>query len=565
VFLEVKRYFHAVLRCLFVLSVLSVIPAIAGPDDDFVEVYQLIQQTDAQREAGQVVTARAGYQRAQELLRTLKRGYPQWNERVVAFRLRYVAEKLESLPESTGFLTSPVLGGSPTGTSAEPANEVLTHFNALNNEIGNLRTEKERLEAKLREALTAQPAPIDPKELQAAVERITQLQATNKALLSRIETQQVERKNLVEKVLLEESQQALMAVNQQLSGQREKSVEIERLRNLAEGELRRLREVEVKGLKTENSSLKSQVYALQSETERGQQIANLTERLATLQAKFQETKQINDSLVADRDKLQQQFEDLRARQSEEGIIRVKQLETDLALARAESERHASLVTQFETKLAAESVSRTRLQTENQNLVARVQALTEQAAGIKVLQTQLSAEKEERAELEAQLRTTEEQLTAVTAVGQATEGGGAADPKEAGSFPDPAMVAQIQILTVETTRLRDALREGRARQTELATLLTDAQATSSRLQTEKLGLMKALKDLQTIPTQRQLAQSDRTIKSLEERILTLEKERDKLVQKLTQMSEKSKFGIQLARRARLGNPREDAQRFRESQN
>jgi hypothetical protein len=46
---------------------------------------------------------------------------------------------------------------------------------------------------------------------------------------------------------------------------------------------------------------------------------------------------------------------------------------------------------------------------------------------------------------------------------------------------------------------------------------------------------------------------------------LEKERDKLAQRLAQASEKSKSGIQLARRARLGIPREDAQRFRESRN
>ena len=561
------RYDFRMIRRLIATIILCVVPVLAGPDDDFVEIYQLIQRTDAQREAGQWRDARNGYERAQELLRALKKGYPQWNERVVAYRLRYVSEKLEQIPAATAAPSDTAAAAAPV-PAAEPANEVIAQFNALSSEIVSLRTEKQRLEAKLREALTAQPAPVDPKELQAAVERIAQLQATNQALTTRLESQQAERKNLVEKVLLDEAHQALSAANQQLASQREKTVELERLRHLAEGELKRLQDGELQGLKSENKTLKTQVEALQSETERGRQVANLTERLATLQEKLEHELKVNEALSRDRDKLAQELQDLRARQSEEEIVRLKQLETDLALARAESGRQAEVARQLEVRLASESGARVRLEGENKDLLARVEALTEQAAGIQTLQSQLTAEQEEREELEAQLKAAEERLGVLTASAAAPGGSGPAEAEAAGSAPsdvpavaDPALVAQIQILTAETTRLREVIRDGRTRQTELTTLLEDARTTMARMESEKRAMLKTIGELQATPTQRQLARSDRAIKSLEEKVRELEKERDRLASKLAEASDRSQAGIQYARRARLGNPKEDAVRFR----
>ena len=53
-----------VFRRLLILAWLCTVPVLAGPDDDFVEIYQLIQQTDSFREQGQFSQARTGYERA---------------------------------------------------------------------------------------------------------------------------------------------------------------------------------------------------------------------------------------------------------------------------------------------------------------------------------------------------------------------------------------------------------------------------------------------------------------------------------------------------------------------
>lgn len=541
------------------------LPLVAGPDDDFVAAYQLIQQTDAERERGESSRARDGYLKAQDMLRALKRSYPQWNDRVVAYRLRYVAEKLEALPaaDATGTPTGSASSTNSSAVAAAPANEVIAQFNALNEEIGSLRGEKQRLEARLREALTAQPAPVDPQELKRAVDRITQLQSTNQALVTQLEAQERERSGLVDKVLLVEAQQALAAAKKESVAQRDKTADLERLRNQADSELKRLREGEVKALKTENTALKGQVDALKSDTERGQQIAALAKRLEVLQAKFDEASKANQTLQVDHDRLERQLQDLKARQSEEGILKVKRLETALVLAKAEAERHSTTAAKLESQLSAEVVKRTQTEGENQELTRRVAALTEQVSGVQRLQTQLEAEREERGELERQLKAAEAKLTAAQA---AVAPPVPALPKAAAAVPaavpDPALLAQIQELSIETSRLRDALKESRARQVELASLVSDAKAAVGKLEAEKREMLKTLDGLKSKPAERQLSKAERTVRSLQERVQNLERDKAQLMKRLEAASDRSRNAIQLVRRHRLGIPRDDAQMFRD---
>ena len=68
-----------------------------GADDAFIRIYNLIQQADAHRETGQWSAARETYTEAKAGLEVLQRNYPTWNERVVAYRIRYVGERLKTL------------------------------------------------------------------------------------------------------------------------------------------------------------------------------------------------------------------------------------------------------------------------------------------------------------------------------------------------------------------------------------------------------------------------------------------------------------------------------------
>src|SRR5438034_3998762 len=86
-------------------------------NDQFVRIYNLIQQADALNESGRDDQAREKYLEAQAELRTLRKAHPDWNEAVVGFRLEYVAKKLKSFAREI----QPPAQSSPTKEPESPA------------------------------------------------------------------------------------------------------------------------------------------------------------------------------------------------------------------------------------------------------------------------------------------------------------------------------------------------------------------------------------------------------------------------------------------------------------
>ncbi|HTH50244.1 MAG TPA: hypothetical protein VMB21_22215 [Candidatus Limnocylindria bacterium] len=543
------------------LVVALALRARAGADDDFIAVYTLIQQADTSRESGQLSVARRAYSDAQLKLTELRRSYPTWNERVIAYRLRYVAEKLAALPpdpaaaEPASATPAPTAPGTPA-TELAPSGEVITQFNALNAQISQLAADKKLLEARLREALTAQPAPVDPRELQQAVERISTLQQTNKVLLASLEQQQAERKNLVEKVVAEEAQAALNEANRKLLDQQLGAGTLAKEKAALEAQLKQLQEGELKELKGENRTLKSQVGELKSDTERGRQIADLSARLAKLQTRLDETLRQNETLIVDKGKLEKQLNDMKARQTEESVVRMSKLETDLAVARADASRINAHAEDVALQLQKEKGVRGRLEEDNQALTARVSALTDQLAAAKSLETALAAEKTERAEVEAQLKLAEERLAA-TRLAAAPPEGKAGSPALAA---DPALGAQVKLLEAEASRLRDSVRDSRARETEMKTVLAESNVQRARLEEEKVDLLRRLKSAELAAAATPRAADARAIRSLESKVRELEKQRDELSKKLTTASQKAVTEQAAARKSRLGSPRDRVVEF-----
>ncbi len=165
-----------------------------GPDDQFIRVYNLIQQADSLRANGQTDEARQRYLEAQGALDKLAADYPGWNTNIISYRRRYIAERMGPLP------TTAVPAAAPSATTpavatpgTTPAPELqASQLAALNEEVGRLRADNQTLQAKLREALSAQPAAVDPRELAQAQERLRTLEKDN-ALL-KVTTQQQQEK-----------------------------------------------------------------------------------------------------------------------------------------------------------------------------------------------------------------------------------------------------------------------------------------------------------------------------------------------------------------------------------
>ena len=148
----------------------------AGPDDLYVEIYNLIQQADGMN-SSQARAAAEKYSQAQAGLKKLQANYPTWNDEVVKFRLNYVAEKLQAL---SGLVPA---ADKPAPKKKASLSELENQITAQQEEVRTLSADKSELEKKLKEALSAQPAAISPRELEKAVEKIVELQK-EKDLLS---------------------------------------------------------------------------------------------------------------------------------------------------------------------------------------------------------------------------------------------------------------------------------------------------------------------------------------------------------------------------------------------
>src|SRR5262250_1161812 len=111
------------MKRLLVLAVLALFVVLTargeGPDDQYLNIYNLIQEGDSL--STQPAQALSKYLQAQTLLQRLQRIYPEWNTKIVNFRLNYLSTKIQSLsaqaPPKTG---TNAVAGAPSNKGAAP-------------------------------------------------------------------------------------------------------------------------------------------------------------------------------------------------------------------------------------------------------------------------------------------------------------------------------------------------------------------------------------------------------------------------------------------------------------
>ncbi|MFZ4818417.1 MAG: hypothetical protein ACOYLU_07195 [Limisphaerales bacterium] len=537
-----------------------------GADDAFIRIYNLIQQAEAHRETGQWSSAREAFTEARSGLEVLRRNYPTWNERVVAYRIRYVSERLEALKtaaEASGKSTNQpavsalAASNAPPAAALAPNGEVVAQFEQLNLQIQRLSSDKELLEAKLREALSAQPAPVDPREFQSAIERITALQTTNKVLLASLEQQQTERRNLVDKVVADEARAALDEANKNLLEQKVAAGRIEKQKQEIEAKLKDLQAGPLQTLQKENSTLKQQVTELKSDTERGKQVADLAAKLTQIQIDLDESKKRNSALTSEKAGLERQLAELQARTSEESLAKIRQLENSLALAKANADRNLAQAELIAGTLAKEKQTRTDLELSNQALKTKINDLTrgaeQRADAVKTLETALAAEKAEREVVRAELAATERKLAAATSASTNTA-----------AVDASVRSTELATLRTEVWKIRASLKEGASREAELRTALSTEREFRERLAREKTALEKRLTmALKTSPTPEAPVAAKDTSKALakmETRVRKLEEERDALQQRLQKLTQTTQTRLATGAVWRAVTAREQSEEF-----
>jgi len=193
-----------------------------NPDDQYVGIYNLIQLGDMYYEKGQVASARSNYEDALSVLKKFSTANPDWNVKVVRYRLNYLTGRLTELatpapappvakpvektpppaavPQPEPLVVTPkpeIAAPAPpiatpepkppaTGETAPPpaAGEAAQEYQmqALREQVRRLEGDKVLLEAKLKEALAARPASVDPQEYARSQDMIRELQKENDLL-----------------------------------------------------------------------------------------------------------------------------------------------------------------------------------------------------------------------------------------------------------------------------------------------------------------------------------------------------------------------------------------------
>ena len=146
-------------------------------DENYVGIYGLIQQADNLAATGDPGEALAAFRDAQNQLQQFQKIFPGWNPNIVSFRLNQIAGKIAALKSQ---MTAPAAPAKKIESAASPATpepnvQLPTELDNLRTQLQVAQTANELLQAKLREALSVQPAATDPRELDRAREKIRAL------------------------------------------------------------------------------------------------------------------------------------------------------------------------------------------------------------------------------------------------------------------------------------------------------------------------------------------------------------------------------------------------------
>lgn len=203
------------------LIVALVLPAGAQSlDDQYVRIYNLIQQGDALEAANDRAQALAKYLEAQSALQKFQQLNPGWNEKVVGFRLNYLAKRIGNITAKSA--APPPKPTGPAAGAALPV-EVQRELAGLQEELRRLQAEKAVLEAKLKEALAAQPAAIDPRELAKAEEKVQSLMKENDLLKTALAQKESQPPKDSASSALEQARQNLAEAYRKLAEQTERA------------------------------------------------------------------------------------------------------------------------------------------------------------------------------------------------------------------------------------------------------------------------------------------------------------------------------------------------------
>src|SRR5882762_7846525 len=135
-------------RCLAFLLILFAALQFAraeSPDDQYVRIYNTIQEADALNLGGKGTQALKKYLEAQTSLDRFRKINAEWNPKVVTFRLNYLAAKVAAVSAAVPAAENVV--ATKVSSNAAPATHISTNAaNALDTQLTSLRDQVRQMQ-----------------------------------------------------------------------------------------------------------------------------------------------------------------------------------------------------------------------------------------------------------------------------------------------------------------------------------------------------------------------------------------------------------------------------------
>ena len=309
-------------------------------DDQYVRIYNIIQEADLLSGNGQVNQALSKYLEAQNALQKFHRINPDWNTKVVNFRLNYLNTKVAaaSAQPISADKSAKSASGVTNGANSAQAAQLEHQLSSLKDQVSQLQSEKIILESKLKESFAAQPAAIDPRELGKAQDQVKSLQKENDLLKVTVGQQKVRLATTYDAKAFEQTKQALAEANRKLAEQSERNNSLAQEKAVLQKKMDTMRPSEwnATALEATKKALEDANRQLAQQREIS---GRLTSEKETLQAKLKGMNVDNEALAAlkaENDVLKKQVAELRTAQPD-GTVKLVQAQAEIAALQSDKE------------------------------------------------------------------------------------------------------------------------------------------------------------------------------------------------------------------------------------
>ena len=151
------------------------------PDNQYIGIYGEIQEADSLLAAGQPRQALDAFVSAQTQLQKFRKIYPDWEQTIVSYRLNYLADKIAALTAQFPVATNAPVQLEPAAATNNSA-AVAAQLDGLRAQMRDLQSDNATLQAKLKEALSVQPAAANSDDLAKVQAQVQSLMKENDLL-----------------------------------------------------------------------------------------------------------------------------------------------------------------------------------------------------------------------------------------------------------------------------------------------------------------------------------------------------------------------------------------------